>query len=206
MAAGIGGFFAGIFERLVSRVPGVRAVYSASSRSPISSSASGKSRLPASWPSSFPARACGRSGLSPATLRGDLRRGRRAGLDRFGALLADPPQRLHDQRARSECIDLNITFDQACQFIISCGVVVPPQQCGTAGERKGSQRDRCTVDKAQAGRLDPSHYPLVPSCVSASAPALVPWPAGRPSGSPRIAAARNRGRTGADRHHGRSAP
>ena len=31
---------------------------------------------------------------------------------------------------RSECIDLNITFDQACQFIVSCGVVVPPQQLG----------------------------------------------------------------------------
>ena len=31
---------------------------------------------------------------------------------------------------KSECIDLNITFDQACQFIVSCGVVVPPQQLG----------------------------------------------------------------------------
>jgi len=29
---------------------------------------------------------------------------------------------------KSECIDLDITFDQACQFIFSCGVVVPPQQ------------------------------------------------------------------------------
>ena len=29
---------------------------------------------------------------------------------------------------KSECIDLDITFDQACQFIISCGVVVPPHQ------------------------------------------------------------------------------
>jgi uncharacterized membrane protein len=26
---------------------------------------------------------------------------------------------------RSECIDLNITFDQACEYIVSCGVVVP---------------------------------------------------------------------------------
>ncbi len=29
---------------------------------------------------------------------------------------------------KSEAIDLNITIDQAFQFIISCGVVVPPQQ------------------------------------------------------------------------------
>jgi uncharacterized membrane protein len=26
---------------------------------------------------------------------------------------------------KSECIDLNITFDQACEFIVSCGVVSP---------------------------------------------------------------------------------
>jgi len=30
--------------------------------------------------------------------------------------------------AKSECVDLNLTIEQAFQFIISCGVVVPPQQ------------------------------------------------------------------------------
>lgn len=29
---------------------------------------------------------------------------------------------------KSEAIDLNITFDEAIQFIVSCGVVVPPKQ------------------------------------------------------------------------------
>jgi uncharacterized membrane protein len=29
---------------------------------------------------------------------------------------------------KSECLDLNLTVDQALQYIISCGVVVPPQQ------------------------------------------------------------------------------
>ena len=29
---------------------------------------------------------------------------------------------------RSEAVDLDITLDQAFQFIVSCGVVVPPQQ------------------------------------------------------------------------------
>ena len=29
---------------------------------------------------------------------------------------------------KSETVDLNITVEQAFQFIISCGVVVPPQQ------------------------------------------------------------------------------
>ena len=29
---------------------------------------------------------------------------------------------------KSEAIDLNLTVDEAIQFIVSCGVVVPPQQ------------------------------------------------------------------------------
>ena len=29
---------------------------------------------------------------------------------------------------KSEVVDLDITIDQAFQFIVSCGVVVPPQQ------------------------------------------------------------------------------
>ena len=29
---------------------------------------------------------------------------------------------------KSETVDLDITIDQAFQFIVSCGVVVPPQQ------------------------------------------------------------------------------
>ena len=29
---------------------------------------------------------------------------------------------------KSEALDLNITIDQAFQFIVSCGVVIPPQQ------------------------------------------------------------------------------
>jgi uncharacterized membrane protein len=28
---------------------------------------------------------------------------------------------------RSEAIDLNLTLDQAIQFIVSCGVVIPPK-------------------------------------------------------------------------------
>jgi uncharacterized membrane protein len=51
---------------------------------------------------------------------------------------------------RRETIDLNMTVDQAFQFIMSCGVVVPPQQLAavakprpeTGGERlpAGAQR------------------------------------------------------------------
>ncbi len=37
---------------------------------------------------------------------------------------------------KSETIDLNLTVDQAFQFIVSCGVLVPPQQKVTAEELK----------------------------------------------------------------------
>jgi uncharacterized membrane protein len=37
---------------------------------------------------------------------------------------------------KSEALDLNITIDQAFQFIVSCGVVVPPQQMQEALEQK----------------------------------------------------------------------
>ena len=32
---------------------------------------------------------------------------------------------------KSDTIDLDITIDQAIQFVVSCGVVVPPQQQGS---------------------------------------------------------------------------
>ena len=41
---------------------------------------------------------------------------------------------------KSETIDLNITIDQAFQFIVSCGVVVPPQQLTKAVAEKQAQQ------------------------------------------------------------------
>jgi uncharacterized membrane protein len=46
---------------------------------------------------------------------------------------------------KSETVDLNITIDQAAQFIVSCGVVVPPDQLSTLADR----RDRDTVNAAR---------------------------------------------------------
>ena len=40
---------------------------------------------------------------------------------------------------KSKCIDLNITFDQACQFIVSCGVVVPPHELCNGGDRRAKE-------------------------------------------------------------------
>ncbi|NOY43021.1 MAG: DUF502 domain-containing protein [Planctomycetes bacterium] len=49
---------------------------------------------------------------------------------------------------KSETIDLNLTIDQAFQFIVSCGVVVPPQQMVQA-----------VADREQAAGGNPSLLP-----------------------------------------------
>jgi uncharacterized membrane protein len=41
---------------------------------------------------------------------------------------------------KSETIDLDISIDQAFQFIISCGVVVPPQQLTEAAAKSAAER------------------------------------------------------------------
>ncbi|MCA9247518.1 MAG: DUF502 domain-containing protein [Planctomycetales bacterium] len=47
---------------------------------------------------------------------------------------------------KSEAVDLNLTVDQALQFIVSCGVVVPPQQLRQAlDERKQLQSQAVPV-------------------------------------------------------------
>ena len=49
-------------------------------------------------------------------------------------------------------LDIDIPIDQALQFIVSCGVVVPPQQLQTALE----QRDAHVGDATQSPAAMPS--------------------------------------------------
>ena len=48
---------------------------------------------------------------------------------------------------KSETVDLNITIEQAFQFIVSCGVVVPPQQLAEALDKKQQQLQGPAVPK-----------------------------------------------------------
>lgn len=72
---------------------------------------------------------------------------------------------------KSETIDLDITMDQALQFIVSCGVVVPPQQLAEALDKRDRETavdgdsavhsngavssDSSTSQPAVARRIDP---------------------------------------------------
>jgi uncharacterized membrane protein len=54
---------------------------------------------------------------------------------------------------RSECIDLNMTFDQACQYLISCGVIVPPHQIPHVGHAEGEAQPNHAV-ATTAGKME----------------------------------------------------
>lgn len=42
---------------------------------------------------------------------------------------------------KSETVDLNLTIDQAFQFIVSCGVVIPPEQLSSLADRPALEGD-----------------------------------------------------------------
>jgi uncharacterized membrane protein len=139
MAAGIGRFFGSLFERMVLRLPGVRAVYSAVKQVSDFVFTERQIKVTRIVAVEYP----------------------RKGIWSMGFVTSESLPAIHDAAAepvlavlipyspvpvtgctitvrKSECIDLNITFDQACQFIVSCGVVVPPPQLRdeTSGERR----------------------------------------------------------------------
>jgi uncharacterized membrane protein len=129
MAAGIGGFFANIVERMISRLPGVRAVYSAVKQVSDFVFTEREMKVTRIVAVQFPRKGIWSVGFVTSE-----------GLEAVHEAAQDPvltvlipysPMPVTGATIivrKSECIDLNMTFDQACQFIVSCGVVVPPQQ------------------------------------------------------------------------------
>ena len=134
MAAGIGGFFGRLFERMVLHLPGVRAVYSAVKQVSDFVFTERQIKVTRIVAVEYP----------------------RKGIWSMGFVTSESLPAIHDAAEepvlavlipysplpvtgctitvrKSECIDLNITFDQACQFIVSCGVVVPPHKMVEGG-------------------------------------------------------------------------
>jgi uncharacterized membrane protein len=127
MAAGIGRLLVSVFDRSVSRVPGVRSVYSSIKQ--VSDFVFSEREVtftrivavefpsPGLWSIGFV------TNESFEAVKGA------AGEPVLVVLLPYSPIPHTGCTVivrKSKCIDLNITFDQACQFIVSCGVVVPP--------------------------------------------------------------------------------
>jgi uncharacterized membrane protein len=127
IALGFGDFSAHIVERIFSRVPGVRAVYSAVKQVTDFVFTERELKVTRIVAVEFPRKGVWSVGFvtgeSFAAIR-DV-----AAEPVLTVLLPYSPLPVTGctiMVRKSECIDLNITFEQACQFIVSCGVVVPP--------------------------------------------------------------------------------
>ncbi len=129
MAAGIGRFFWGQFERGVNRVPLVRNVYGSVKQVSdfvLSERQIEYSRVVAvEWP---------RKGIwSLALVTGESMVDIEAAANEpvLSVLIPTSPMPMTGFTLtvkKSETVDLRISFDEAIQFIVSCGVVVPPNQ------------------------------------------------------------------------------
>lgn len=77
---------------------------------------------------------------------------------------------------RSEAIDLNLTVDQAIQFIVSCGVVVPPHQLCPAGDAAAPPDFPDAAPETPGGTVGRPDAPAPPNVP----PAVPPAPATSP--------------------------
>lgn len=128
MAAGIGGFLGNTFERMMLTVPGVRAVYSAVKQVTDFFFSDRELKFTRIVAVEHPRQ--GIWSLGFVTGEGMTVVRDRMGEPMMTVLVPYSPLPVTGCTIivpKSACIDLDMTFDQACQFIVSCGVVVPPQ-------------------------------------------------------------------------------
>jgi uncharacterized membrane protein len=129
MAAGMGHFFAGLFDQMVLHVPGVRAIYSAVKQVSDFVFTEREFKFTRIVAVEYPRKGVWSMGF--VTSEGLAAIHEVANEPLLTVLIPYSPLPITGCTItvrKSECIDLDITFDQACQFIVSCGVVVPPEQ------------------------------------------------------------------------------
>ena len=133
LAAGVGKFFWSNFERGIHRLPLVRNVYSSVKQVTdflFSGSEIEYTRVIAV---EYPRKGIWSLGLVTGDSMLEIRDA--AGEEVMTVLMPTSPMPFTGFTVtvkKSETIDLNITMDQAFQFIVSCGVVIPPQQIEAA--------------------------------------------------------------------------
>jgi uncharacterized membrane protein len=146
MAAGIGSFFASRIDQMILRVPVVRAVYSAVKQVSDFLFTQREIQVTRVVAVEFPRKGIWSVGF--VTGESLLAIGEAAGEAVVAVLIPYSPVPITGCTItvlKRECIDLDITFDQACQFIVSCGVVVPPQQIQQLRGERGEGREERMV-------------------------------------------------------------
>lgn len=137
LAAGLGTFALGVFERGVEQIPIIRNVYGSVKQVTdfvFSESQVEYTRVIAC---EYPRKGIWSLGMVTSDSMADLAAA--ANEEVLAVLIPTSPLPMTGYTVtirKSEAIDLNISIDQALQYIVSCGVVVPPQQLTAAMKRK----------------------------------------------------------------------
>jgi uncharacterized membrane protein len=129
MAAGIGRFFVHRFERGIHRLPLIRNVYSSVKQVSDFLFSEPEIEYMRVVAVEYPRKGIWSLGLVTGESMLDIRAAANEPI--LSVLMPTSPMPVTGFTVtirKSETIDLNITIDQAFQFIVSCGVVVPPQQ------------------------------------------------------------------------------
>ncbi len=149
MAAGIGRFVGSLIEGAIGRLPVVRNVYSAVKQ--VSGFLLNEREMHVSRVVAveYPRKGIWQIGFVTGEGLGDIEA--MAGEQCLSVLICTSPMPMTGFTVvvrRSDCLDLNISLDQAIQFIVSCGVVVPqpgPQQAGEAAPPSRLETDSLPV-------------------------------------------------------------
>ena len=151
MAIGVGHFFVRLFEKFIARLPLVRNVYSSVKQVTDLMFSEHEIQYTRIVAVEFPCKGIWSIGFVTGESMLDIRAA--ANEPVVAVLIPYSPLPITGATItvrKSETIDLNITVDQAFQFVVSCGVVVPPQQlmprtdrslAASAMEGNGTQRD-----------------------------------------------------------------
>ncbi len=129
MAAGMGRFFWNLFERGIHRLPLVRSVYSSVKQVTDFLFSETNIQYTRVVAVEYPRAGIWSLGFVTGESLADIRS--IANEPVVSILMCTSPAPMTGFTItvrKSEIIDLNITIDQALQYVISCGVVVPPQQ------------------------------------------------------------------------------
>jgi uncharacterized membrane protein len=129
LAAGIGRFFWVSFERLIHRLPLIRNVYSSVKQVTDFMLSEGDMEYTRVVAVEYPRRGMWSLGFVTGESMLDIRSA--ANEQVLSVLIPTSPAPFTGFTVtvkKSETVDLNITVDQAFQFIVSCGVVIPAQQ------------------------------------------------------------------------------
>jgi uncharacterized membrane protein len=138
MAAGIGRFFVAMFDRTVSRVPVVRSVYSSIKQVSDFLFSEHELKFTRIVAVEYPSKGIWTMGFVTNESFEEVEEAMREPV--LVVLLPYSPiphTGCTIVVRKSACLDLDITFDQACQFIISCGVVVPHHRLPHAKAAEG---------------------------------------------------------------------